>query len=84
MSPLTGKWRMQTTGINVPVVIAGVAVNPGNLVLADEVGVCFVPFVRAAEVLALAQSIGESGERRLKTLEAGISLVEFAGLKARA
>lgn len=83
VSPMTGKWRVQTMGINVPVVIAGVAVNPGDLVLADEVGVCFIPFARAAEVLKLAQAIGESEERRIKTLEAGISLAEFIGFKPR-
>jgi regulator of RNase E activity RraA len=81
VSPMTGKWRVRTVGINVPVAIAGVAVNPGDLVLADEVGVCFIPHARAAEVLKLAQGIGESEERRIKTLEAGISLAEFAGLK---
>ena len=84
VSPMTGKWRMRTVGINVPVSIAGVAVNPGDLVLADEVGVCFIPLGRAAEVLALAQAIGASEEARIKTLEAGISLAEFAGLKPRA
>ena len=31
--------------------------NPGDLVIADEVGVCFVPFGRAAEVLAVAQRL---------------------------
>ena len=84
VSPMTGKWRVQTMGINVAVMIAGVAVNPGDLVLADEVGVCFIPFTRAAEVLKLAQAIGESEERRIMTLEDGISLAEFAGLKPRA
>ena len=41
---MTGKWRIQTTGVNLPVLIAGGAVQPGDLVLADEAGVCFVPF----------------------------------------
>lgn len=80
VSPMTGKWRIRTVGINVAVTIAGVAVRPGDLVIADEVGVCFVPLERAAEVLALAQGISESEERRLKTLEGGIPLAEFAGL----
>ncbi len=77
VSPMTGKWRIRTVGINVPVVIAGVAVAPGDLVLADEVGVCFIPFARAAEVLAVAQRIGESETARLKLLESGITLEEF-------
>ena len=80
VSPMTGKWRIKTVGVNVPVLIAGVQVSPGDLVLADEVGVCFVPFARAAEVLREAQAIGASEDKRLKLLETGISLAEFSGL----
>lgn len=39
VSPMTGKWRIKTVGINVPVLIAGVAVQPGDLVIADEAAV---------------------------------------------
>ena len=78
VSPITGKWRIETTGINVPVRIAGVAVNPGDLVLADEVGVCFVPFAKAADILAVAQKIAASEERRHKLIAEGISVFDFA------
>jgi regulator of RNase E activity RraA len=84
VSPMTGKWRIRTVGINVPVVICGVAVRPGDLVLADEVGVCYVPMARAVEVLAVAQGISASEEKRLKSLEGGISLADFAGFPRRA
>src|SRR6188474_843493 len=47
VSPVTGKWRIQTVAINRPVSIAGIPVRPGDLVVADEVGVCFIPFDRA-------------------------------------
>ena len=77
VSPMTGKWRIKTVGVNVPVVIAGVAVQPGDLVLADEVGVCFVPFARAAEVLALAQKVDAMDAARVKLLDQGISLADF-------
>lgn len=77
VSPMTGKWRIQTVGINVAVVVAGVTVQPGDLVLADEVGVCFVPYARAAEVLAVAQGIGRSEEARMKLLDSGVPLAEF-------
>ena len=43
VSPVTGKWRVKTVAVNKPVTICGVAVNPGDLVLADETGVCFIP-----------------------------------------
>ena len=77
VSPMTGKWRILTVGVNVPVMIAGVSVKPGDLVIADEVGVCFVPHERAAEVLAAAQVIAANEEKRLKMLEEGMSLADF-------
>lgn len=63
-----------------PEVIAGVAVQPGDLVIADEVGVCFIPFARAAEVLAAAQKIGVAEEARMQLLERGMSIAEFVKL----
>jgi regulator of RNase E activity RraA len=78
VSPITGKWRIETAGINIPVRIAGIAVNPGDLVLADEVGVCFIPFAKAADILAVAQKIAASEEERQKLIAEGISAVEFA------
>src|SRR5271168_5466057 len=42
VSPITGKWRVETVAVNKPVSICGIAVNPGDLVLADETGVCFI------------------------------------------
>ncbi|HXM81215.1 MAG TPA: hypothetical protein VN929_04735 [Burkholderiales bacterium] len=81
VSPITGKWRIETLAINQPVMIAGVEVRPGDLVIADEVGVCFVPFARAAEVLAVAQHLARSEKDRLEKLAGGIALADFANLK---
>jgi len=80
VSPITGKWRVETVAVNVPVQIAGIEVKPGDLVIADECGVCFVPFARAAEVLAIAQRLAASEQARLEKLEAGIPLSEFIKL----
>ncbi len=80
VSPVTGKWRIETVGVDRPVTIAGVAVHPGDLVIADECGVCFVPFSRAAEVLRVAQRLASWEEERLKKLSSGMSLEEFAAL----
>ena len=81
VTPITGKWRVETAAVNVPVVIAGIEVSPGDVVLADECGVCFVPLQRAAEVLAIAQRWTAWEDERLKRLAAGISLDEFTKLK---
>ena len=83
VSPVTGKWRIETVAVNRPVSIAGVRVEPGDLVVADECGVCFVPFARAAEVLKVARNIALSEEERLKKLAGGISLAEFAALRKK-
>lgn len=83
VSPVTGKWRIETVAVNKPVTIAGVAVRPGDLVVADECGVCFVPFARAAEVLAVARRLAGSEQDRLKKLAAGISLAEFVALQKK-
>jgi len=76
VSPITGKWRVRTIGINVPVSICGVAVNPGDLVLADDVGVCFVPIERAEQVLSHALKIAESEALRQTAINAGAPIHE--------
>jgi len=80
VSPITGKWRIQTVAINRPVSICGISVSPGDLVIADEVGVCFVPFERAAEVLAVAQRLTKREGDRLAKLESGMPLSDWIKL----
>jgi hypothetical protein len=55
ITPITGKWRIETIEINGEIVVAGIRVAPGDIVLADDTGVCFIPRARAAEVLELAR-----------------------------
>jgi regulator of RNase E activity RraA len=81
VTPVTGKWRVETVSVNQPVVIAGVTVQPGDLVLADECGVCFVPIEKASDVLIIAQRWTAWEEERLKKLASGISLEEFTKMK---
>jgi 4-hydroxy-4-methyl-2-oxoglutarate aldolase len=80
VTPVTGKWRVETVGVNQPVTIAGVTVRPGDVVLADECGVCFIPMEKAIEVLAMAKRMTEWEEERLNKLASGISLEEFTKL----
>ena len=78
VSPITGKWRIETVAVNRAVRIAGIEVHPGDVVVADECGVCFVPFGRAAEVLAAAQRLARSEKARLEKLAQGVSLLDFS------
>jgi regulator of RNase E activity RraA len=77
VSPITGKWRVKTIAVNKQVNICGVAVNPGDLVLADETGVCFIPRARAAEVLARVQQIAKNEEIRTAKIEAEVPVSEL-------
>ena len=78
ITPITGKWRLQTIEINGEVRIAGQRVQAGDLVLADEAGVVFVPFARAADVLAQAQKIDMGDNRQKKDIDAGVDMATLA------
>jgi 4-hydroxy-4-methyl-2-oxoglutarate aldolase len=79
VSPLTGKWRVETVAVNKPVTICGVAVNPGDLVLADETGVCFIPRERAAEVLQRAERNAVAEKLREAKIASGAPVAELLG-----
>jgi regulator of RNase E activity RraA len=64
------------------VAICGITVNPGDLVLADETGVCFIPRQRAAEVLQRAQRNVLAEEAREAKIASGAPIAELLG-KAR-
>jgi 4-hydroxy-4-methyl-2-oxoglutarate aldolase len=83
VSPITGKWRIETVAINQPVTICGVTVNPGDLVLADETGVCFIPRERAAEVLQTAQRNAATERLREERIAAGAPITELMLRKAK-
>lgn len=50
----TGKDRVQVDAVGGPVTVAGVRVAPGDIVVADQDGVVFVPAARAAQVFERA------------------------------
>lgn len=74
---VTGKWRVETEGVNVPVVIAGVAVSPGDLVLADETGVCFVARADIELVLKTAQQLAAEEAGRMRRIAEGVPLADL-------
>jgi 4-hydroxy-4-methyl-2-oxoglutarate aldolase len=77
VTPVTGKWRIETVEINGEIVIAGIRVAPGDVVLADDTGVCFVPRARASEVLELAKQKFTAEEAKCKAIDAGVSVAEL-------
>lgn len=81
ITPITGKWRLETVEINGRVRIAGISIDAGDLVAADESGVVFVPFAYAEAVLIEAEKI-DAGDTRQKTdIAAGIDLTTLAATK---
>jgi regulator of RNase E activity RraA len=51
LTPRTGKWRVEAVAVNRPVVCGGVQVHAGDLVIADETGICFVPIEVAEQAI---------------------------------
>jgi 4-hydroxy-4-methyl-2-oxoglutarate aldolase len=83
VSPITGKWRVETVAVNKPVSICGIAVNPGDLVLADETGVCFIPRDRAGEVLVRAQRNAAAEKLREERIASGVPIAELMPRKTK-
>ena len=77
VTPVTGKWRIETVEINGDIEIAGVRVSPGDIVVADETGVCFVPIGQAREVLELALKKISHERVKCDAIDAGVSVADL-------
>lgn len=77
ITPITGKWRIETVEINGDVEIFGIRVRCGDLVVADDTGVCFVPIERAAEVLDRARKKAAGERERCDAIDQGIPVADL-------
>jgi regulator of RNase E activity RraA len=78
ITPVTGKWRLEAAEINGTVEIGGVQVAPGDLVVADDTGVAFIPRDVVLEVLEEAEKKAKAEEIRCKAIDAGTPVPDIS------
>jgi regulator of RNase E activity RraA len=74
--PSTSVHHYRFAGTNVPVICDGVAVNPGDFIVADGDGVAVVPREAAAKTLTLAQELDIKEHSMYAIIEKTKSIVE--------
>jgi regulator of RNase E activity RraA len=77
--PVTARGRIAEHGFDVPVTIAGVSVDPGDLVLADGSGIVFVAAPHAEETLRVAEAIATKERLMARDIDAGTPLDQVLG-----
>lgn len=78
ITPATGKWRLETVEINGEIQMGEVRVNAGDLVVADDTGVCFIPRDVVLEVLDAAEQKAKAEGVRCKAIDDGVPVPDIA------
>jgi regulator of RNase E activity RraA len=78
ITPVTGKWRLETVEINGAIEIGGVRVAAGDLVVADDTGVCFIPRDMVLEVLDAAEQKAKAEAVRCQAIDDGVPVPDLA------
>ena len=78
ITPTTGKWRIETVEINGDVQLGEIRVSCGDLVVADDTGVCFIPRQHVMAVLEAAEKKSKAEAVRCKAIEEGLPVPDIA------
>ena len=78
-----GTVKSTAGSINIPVVCAGAAIHPGDVIVADIDGVVIVPRDEAAEVARLGAERVAKEQKTRERLRAGELGLDFYGLRAK-
>jgi 4-hydroxy-4-methyl-2-oxoglutarate aldolase len=76
VAPSTTINHFRFAGVNIPVTCAGVRVNGGDFIVADEDGVAVVPRAHAADVLKKSQDLDQTEHQMLPFIEKFRSIKE--------
>src|SRR4029077_7675117 len=79
ITPVTGKWRLETVEINGEIQMGEVRVNPGDLVVADDTGVVFIPRDSIMAVLELCEKKKQGEDTRIDAISRGVPVPVFYG-----
>lgn len=77
VTPISGKYRLEAVEINGPVMCGGVQVNPGDLVIADDTGIVFIPSDKVEEVLEKTKAAIKKEAEIVEAINKGATLADF-------
>ena len=78
-----GTVKATAGSVNVPIVAAGAAINPGDVIVADVDGVVIVPRLIAADVARLGTDRIAKEEKSREKLRGGELGLDFYGLRSK-
>ena len=81
ITPVAARGRIHEAAVNVPVDVGGIAVEPGDFVIADGSGVVFIPAAIAEEAISKAEWVAAKERRMVEAVHENKSITEIMDSK---